>query len=152
MKKVACFLLFAVMGMTLSLAQQTVTLTFTGIDQNDTYRRIDSVKVENQTRNWSETICFPDTVYVLSVGTGVVNYQGNGMHVMTNPFAGKTRVNVFTGKDEVVNMKLVDVSGKTYAGYNARLSAGNNLFEISLTTPQMYILSLVEKLLKTSQN
>ena len=94
MKKVACFLLFAVMGMTLSLAQQTVTLTFTGIDQNDTYRRIDSVKVENQTRNWSETICFPDTVYVLSVGTGV---------------------------DEVVKMKLVDVSGKTYAGYNARL-------------------------------
>ena len=142
MKKVACFLLFAVMGMTLSLAQQTVTLTFTGIDQNDTYRRIDSVKVENQTRNWSETICFPDTIYVLSVGTGVVNYQGNGMHVMTNPFAGKTRVNILTVKDEVVKMKLVDVSGKTYAGYNARLSAGNNLFEISSTTPQLYILSL----------
>lgn len=142
MKKVACFLLFAVMGITVSLAQQTVTLTFTGIDQNNTYRRIDSVKVENQTRNWSETICFPDTIYVLSVGTDVDDYQGNEMHVMTNPFAGITKVNIHTVKDEVVNMKLVDVSGKTYAGYNARLSAGNNLFEISLTIPQMYILSL----------
>ncbi len=116
MKKVACFLLFAVMGITVSLAQQTVTLTFTGIDQNNTFRRIDSVKVENQTRNWSETIYFPDTIYVLSVGTDVDDYQGNEMHVMTNPFAGITKVNIHTVKDEVVNMKLVDVSGKTYAG------------------------------------
>lgn len=73
---------------------------------------------------------------------GKTYYQGNGMCVMTNPFAGKTKVNIFAVKDEVVNMELVDVSGKTYIGYNARLSAGNNLFEISLTTPQMYILSL----------
>ena len=56
MKKILSFIAIAIIGLTSVVAQQTVTLTFTGRDQNNAYVRLDHVTIENLTRNWSETI------------------------------------------------------------------------------------------------
>lgn len=69
-----------------ALAQQTVTLTFTGRDQNGGYVRLDHVTIENLTRDWADTVWFPDTVYTLTVGTGISGYSvGNALQVMPTP-------------------------------------------------------------------
>jgi uncharacterized protein (TIGR02145 family) len=143
MKKILSFIAIAIIGLTSVVAQQTVTLTFTGRDQNNAYVRLDHVTIENLTRNWSETIWFPDTVYTLTVGTGVEEYYLNGgMQVMPNPFNGRTLVNIHSTKDEKAVITVVDINGKKCAEYNGVLSEGDNYFEIQLTTPQTYILSV----------
>lgn len=124
-------------------AQETIDLLFSGIDKNNNYVRIDSVIVKNITRGWSETIFFPDTVYTLEIGTSIEDPQlAEGMEVMPNPFDGQTRVNISSAKDEPVTMVLVDVTGKKCASYSGNLVCGNNFFEISVTTPQVYVLSV----------
>lgn len=143
MKKILSFIVIALIGLTSVVAQQTVTLTFTGRDQNNAYVRLDHVTIENLTRNWSETIWFPDTVYTHTVGTGVEEYYLNGgMQVMPNPFNGRTQVNIHSTKDEKAVITVVDINGKKCAEYNSVLSEGDNYFEIQLTTPQTYILSV----------
>ena len=95
------------------------------------------------TRNWSETIYYPDTVYTLNVGTSVPNYPNdNGMQVMPNPFDGTTRVNIQSQRTENVKMKLTDMLGHVCAEHNGLLQEGGNLFSVSLTTPQTYVLSV----------
>ena len=64
------------------------------------------------------------------------------MHVMPNPFDGSTRVNIQSSKTENVRMKITDMSGRVCAEYNGVLQEGSNLFSISLTTPQTYVLSV----------
>ena len=146
MKKILCFIAIAIIGLTSVVAQQTVTLTFTGRDQNNAYVRLDHVTIENLTRNWSETIWFPDTVYTLTVGTGVEERLLNGgMQVMPNPFNGRTQVNIHSTKDEKAVITVVDINGRKCAEYNGVLTEGDNYFEILLTTPQTYILSVQTK-------
>ena len=146
MKKILCFIAIAIIGLTSVVAQQTVTLTFTGRDQNNAYVRLDHVTIENLTRNWSETIWFPDTVYTLTVGTGVEEHLLNGgMQVMPNPFNGRTQVNIHSTKDEKAVITVVDINGRKCAEYNGVLTEGDNYFEILLTTPQTYILSVQTK-------
>ena len=143
MKKHLLFLItLLITGMTL-LGQTSITLTFTGRDQYNAHVRLDNVTIQNLTRGWTEAIFFPDTVYTLMVGTGIDDYvQGNEMQVMPNPFDGKTRLNLYSVKGEPARMVIVDVTGKKCAEYQGNLSQGDNFFEILLTTPQTYILSV----------
>ena len=143
MKKSLFFLIsFLMIGMAL-FAQTSITLTFTGRDQHNAHVRLDNVTVQNLTRGWTEAIFFPDTVYTLTVGTGIEDYaQGNEMQVMPNPFNGKTQLNLYSVKGEPARMVIVDITGKKCAEYQGNLSQGDNYFEISLTTPQTYVLSV----------
>lgn len=102
-------------GMAL-FAQTSITLTFTGRDQHNAHVRLDNVTVQNLTRGWTEAIFFPDTVYTLTVGTGIEDYvQGNEMQVMPNPFNGKTQLNLYSVKGEPARMVIVDITGKKCA-------------------------------------
>lgn len=123
------------------VAQNSISLVFTGVDQYNKYVKLDNVTIENLTREWSETIIFPDTIYTMNIGVGINEHSlDKGMQVMPNPFNGNTRVNIFASKEEMVRMLLVDINGKKCAEYNGNLIAGDNLFDISLTTPQIYII------------
>lgn len=125
------------------VAQNSISLVFTGVDQYNKYVRLDNVTIENLTREWSETIIFPDTIYTMNIGVGINEHSlDKEMQVMPNPFNGNTRVNIFASKEETVRMLLVDINGKKCAEYNGNLIAGDNLFDISLTTPQIYILQV----------
>ncbi|MCR4737002.1 MAG: fibrobacter succinogenes major paralogous domain-containing protein [Bacteroidales bacterium] len=127
-----------------SNAQNTIELLFTGVDQHNNYVKINSIAIENLTRGWSETILFPDTVFTLEMGVGVEDYRQEGtMQVMPNPFDGRTRVNIPSFQNETVTMFLADINGKKCATFTGVLTRGDNIFEISLTTPQVYVLSVI---------
>ncbi|MBO7492615.1 MAG: hypothetical protein J6T87_00545 [Bacteroidales bacterium] len=127
----------------MAFAQEQVTLTFTGANSQGDYVQLSSVEIRNLSRNWSETIVFPDTVYTLPVGTIVPqNPQEREMQVMPNPFDGHTRVNISSVETENVRMTLTDINGRQHAEYSGTLLSGDNYFEISLTMPQTYILTV----------
>ena len=142
MKKIILFSL-ALLSMAAAIAQTTLTLTFNGRDQNNARVQLDNVVIQNVTKGWTEAIFFPDTVYTITVGTGVEDYLlHSGMQVMPNPFEGRTQINIHSAKSESVTINLVDINGKRCAKYSGILSEGNNYFEIELVTPQTYILSV----------
>lgn len=141
MKKLVSFFLF-LLG-SIALWGQSVTLTFTGQDQNSDYVQLDRVVIANLTRNWQETIAFPDTVYTLSIEVGVENHTlKEEMKVMPNPFDGATRVNLSSPANEQALLTIVDMQGRIFVRYNTELTEGDNYFNISLSTPQMYILTV----------
>ncbi len=122
---------------------QSVTLTFTGRDQDNTTVQLDRVVIANLSRGWQETIAFPDTVYTLNIGVGVDNYvMKEEMKVMPNPFDGATRVNLSSLANEHARISIVDIQGRTYAQFSGQLEAGDNYFNICLSTPQVYVLTV----------
>ncbi|MBO7492962.1 MAG: hypothetical protein J6T87_02320 [Bacteroidales bacterium] len=134
----------AMMAFMTMMAQNSVTLTFTGQDLNHDYAPLSYVEIDNYSRGWSERIYFPDTIFTMTVGSGIDDYQRDPgeMQVMPNPFDGKTTVNFHSTKNETVKLLITDISGKQYAEYQGGFVTGDNMFSIVLTTPQTYILSL----------
>ena len=143
MKKNLCILLITLSGVTTVFSQGYVTLTFVCQKTDGNYLQPDSIIIVNLTRNCSETIYYPDTVYILNVGTDVPNRPNdNGMKIMPNPFDGTTRINIQSPKTKNVKMTIADINGRVCAKYTGILQEGGNLFSVSLTTPQTYILSV----------
>ena len=124
-------------------AQNTVTLVFTGEDQQGSYVKMNGITIQNLSRDWQETLLFPDTIYTLNIGSGIEDVQqANEMKVMPNPFEGHTRVNIFSDRDEEAIIQILDINGRRHAQYKGRITSGDNYFDISLSTPQTYILSI----------
>ena len=121
-RKTVLIAIVALLGMATTFAQTSVTLTFTCQTTDGGYLQPDSITIENLSRNWVETIYYPDTVYILNVGTSVPNRPNdNGMQVMPNPFDGTTRVNVQSSKTENVKMTLTDMGGRVCAEFSGLL-------------------------------
>ena len=141
------FSLFSLLTLILDCyAQNSVTLVFSGEDQHGSHVSMNGLTIQNISRNWQETLLFPDTIYTLNIGLGIENIeQATEMKVMPNPFEGHTRVNVFSTEDEDAKMQIVDINGRTHAQYTGRITSGDNYFDITLTTPQTYILSIQTK-------
>ncbi len=60
-----------------------ITVTFTSIGHSTNYQYLylytplDSVKIQNQTRNWEQTLIFPDTIMNVDFGNTKLNINGN---------------------------------------------------------------------------
>jgi Fibrobacter succinogenes major domain (Fib_succ_major). len=140
------YVLIFLLSLCLGAFSQEITVRFTGQLNGTSYCRLDSVKVTNLTRDWTETVEYPDTIIVLggTVGTdlNIVATQGLGQNI-PNPFDCETRVELSVSQRENVRMQLLDASGKQYAEYNGSLDAGVHTFDISAANPQTYILNAV---------
>lgn len=140
-KIVLLFLLFAIGTIAFS---QEITVRFTGQLNNSEYCRLDSVKVTNLTRNWTQTVEYPDTIIVLGgtmdANMNIATIQGLGQNV-PNPFNCETRVELSVSQQENVRMQLLDATGKLCAEYHSLLDAGVHNFDISASMPQTYMLN-----------
>lgn len=101
MRKIVLLLVLLAIG-TIAFSQE-ITVRFTGQLNNSEYCRLDSVKVTNLTRDWTETIEYPDTIIVLggTVGTdlNIAATQGLGQNI-PNPFDCETRVELSVSQRE----------------------------------------------------
>ena len=98
---------------------QTATLSFTGRDATDHWVRLHHVVITNQTRNWSETMVWPDTVLTIENGTGIYDdvetmctsslqlFQNH-----PNPFNGTTDVILAAADTGAVTLEIADVNGR----------------------------------------
>ena len=137
----AMFLLvaFAILGFS-----QQVTVKFTGQLNNSRYQCLDSVKVTNITRGWTETVHYPDTIAILSQTTGLetISSDADALYQnIPNPFDCTTTAELAISRSSDITLMLIDVNGRTLTSYNATLDAGIHKFEISAEKPQTYLLN-----------
>lgn len=142
MKKLFFFCVIFIMVYGL-FAQNTLSLTFKGQDQGNAYFQLDSVRVENLTREWAETIIYPDTEMILLVSVGVDdNDFWRDVLIVPNPFVGNAVLCVGNMQEGPARLKVTDVQGRLCAEYSGVVQSGTNAFAISLTTPQIYFVSI----------
>lgn len=141
MKKLST-LLFLLLATTMVFAQQ-VTLTFTAKDGNNQYVQLNRVEIKNLTRNWQETIFWPDTILQLRDATGIEDQENADFLLMQNvpnPFDGTTDVQLQVGHPDKAHLQVFDMTGRLVTHFDGFLDAGLHHFSISLSAAQPYFL------------
>ena len=127
----------------MAFGQGGAVVTFTGRDADGHYVCPDSIVVENLTRQWTETMYWPDTVLTLNVGTGIDNpTMAGGIRVSPNPFDGEALVEVSVLEAGEVQMQVTDMLGRVCAQYVNRLPSGSHTFLVTLSRPQVCVLTV----------
>lgn len=123
---------------------QNLTICFTGRATDSTYIRLDSVKVENVTRSWTETLNFPDTVIILDPTTGLTHATGCSaeLSAFPNPFSGTTSLSLLLPETDNVSMQIYNLAGQKVTGFSQKLEAGGYLFDVSLKKSQVYLCAI----------
>ena len=130
-----------------SLSAQTVTLQFTGRDASDHYVQLDSVTITNLTRNWKETVVWPDTTLTLQVGTGIDDIGmgiGSSLQLLQNnpnPFSGMTEVELSVIDRGKVTLEISDINGRLVETFQASLPHGIHRFQVSLASAGTYLMT-----------
>ena len=145
MKKFYLFSILIALG--ISVSAQTVTLTFTGKDAKNNWVHLNRVVITNQTRNWSETIVWPDTTLTMQNVTGIENRTINGGLTLSqnnpNPFNGTTDVMLSVADAGAITMEIADVNGRIVETQNfTSLSIGNHQFRLSLPSAGTYVMTV----------
>ena len=139
------FTFLAIMLLFAAASAQTVTLTFTGQDAANQHVQLDSVSVTNQTKGWSETLVWPDTILTMQNGTGIDETVANGGFGLSqnnpNPFSGITDVNLTVADAGAVTLEIADVNGKIVGTHRVRPEIGTHQFRVTLSATGTYILT-----------
>ena len=122
---------------------QNINLRFTGSFTNGDYIRMDSVKVENLNRNWTETLVYPDTVLSFNQ-TGITDAEGSELELQSypNPFNGKTTILVTIPQSGNVTMLIHNLAGQKIADFEKNLNEGKHTFGITLKNIEVYLLTI----------
>ncbi|MBP5759685.1 MAG: T9SS type A sorting domain-containing protein [Bacteroidales bacterium] len=142
MKKV--FTSLTLFGLALGTAfAQNITLEFTGATNGGVYVRMDSVRVQNVSRSWSETVFYPDTVLTFQQ-TGIAEVQGTMANITAypNPANGTTNAAVTMPQSGDATLQVFNLAGQMVAERTMSLPEGKNLFEVRLQTAQVYLLAV----------
>lgn len=143
MKKILLFLCF--LAAASGVFAQEVTVSFTGRRADDVWLPLDSVRVTNLDRGWTETLLYPDTVLVLHDHTAVLDFmQDNTLKIsaLPNPFMEQTTVRLTLPVAENVHLSLYNMMGGEVAHWQDHLSAGEFLFSVAAAAPQPYLLEV----------
>ena len=127
----------------LGFSQASITVRFSG-QLNGSYQRLDSVKVTDLSKGWTETVYYPDTIAILSQtnNLGTISSESDALYQnVPNPFDCTTTAELAISKQSDINIQLVDVNGRILTSYNGTLNAGTHKFEISAEKPQTYLLN-----------
>ncbi|MCQ2285110.1 MAG: hypothetical protein MJZ57_09440, partial [Bacteroidales bacterium] len=145
MKKIILTMVLFCVVCVSALAQNTITMKFSGRNQNNEWIPLSNVLVENQTQNWQEMIYYPDTMITMGSGVGIDDYLQNEkvklFQNVPNPFDGVTDFALQLDEGQRVLLEIYDVNGKMVAQYENALPQGQHLFRTTLTAPQTYLLS-----------
>lgn len=124
---------------------QDIVVSFTGVNANGGYQRLDSVAIHNYSQGWDRTAIYPDTVMIARI-TGLENHSIDNYMLspnVPNPFDGHTEFELSVYEAGNVSVSVCDLTGRQYASYNGNLDAGVHRFEVVLSDPKVYVLSAV---------
>ncbi|MBR5982331.1 MAG: hypothetical protein IK025_01235 [Bacteroidales bacterium] len=128
----------------LGFSQAEITVKFSGQLNGTTYQRLDSVKVIDISKGWTETVHYPDTIAILRQTNNLetISFDTDALYQNApNPFDCTTTAELAISSQSNVNMQLIDVNGRTLTTFNGPLNAGIHKFEISAEKPQTYLLN-----------
>ncbi len=143
MKKVGLLIVSICMVCNIALSQESLRLTFTGRIGEGYYQRLDGVGIRNVTRDWAEVIYYPDTTLVISSPTNVDEHEGfESVNVAPNPFQGESHVSFYVEKPAHVILTVYGLMGNICCRHESTLAEGKHSYKVSLSKPQVYILSV----------
>ena len=148
MKKQLFPLLFAILLPASIMAQSFVNLSFTGRGADNKRIQLDRVVITNLTRNWQETLYWPDTTLTMQSGTGIYDIETmctSSLQLFPNnpnPFNGITDVLLTVADAGTVTMEIADVNGRIVVGANDYSPLpGHHQFHITLSAAGTYVMT-----------
>ena len=128
---------------TLCAFAQSINISFTGKTIRGRHVDMDSIVIRNLTQGWTATLVAPDTSCSFDLTAIKINstMPAELSQNVPNPFYGTTEVNLALPQPDKVSMQALDMGGRVFANYNGNLPEGEHRFEISLASPQGYLLS-----------
>lgn len=143
------FIMFAMAGIT----QQSISLTFTGID-NMSYAQPDSIKVANRTQACDTTLYWPDTVLSMLYVNIPERINSSGtlevFQNYPNPAKGQTTVSVFAPENENYNVLITDQMGRNTITETFELKKGINNFIFKPGSSPLYFFTVMNRLSQSS--
>ena len=140
------FVFFVCVACCSGASAQVRTIKFTGRDQtSQCHIPLSHVNVFNLDQLWEEVLYYPDTTLILGA-VGIDDYGQNQdvqlMQNVPNPFDGTTEFALLLPEDRDVLLEIYDITGRLVVGQRFKaLSAGTHLFQATLSSPQIYLLS-----------
>lgn len=124
------------------MAQQTITVKFTGRAWDLSYFKLDEVRVTNVTRGWEQTLYYPDTTLVLHCSDGIEETTiGNNLTTnFPNPFHGSTEATLTLNEASQTEIQVVGIDGKLIAETSSYLTQGKHNIKVDLAEAGMAIL------------
>lgn len=119
------------------------TLTFVGKDANGQSVQLDSVRITNLSRGWTEVLDASDFTLTMT-NSGVIKHDLQPVlsQNVPNPFNGVTDFSVQMKKSGKVNISIFTLSGEKVTDFSQNLDAGCHTFRIQLSKPQTYLLNV----------
>lgn len=124
---------------------QDIVVSFTGVNANGGYQRLDSVVIHNYSQGWERTAVYPDTMMIARI-TDIENHSIDNYMLSSNvpnPFDGKTEFELSVHEVGNVLVSVCDMAGRNYASFDGNLDAGIHRFEVVLSEPKVYVLSAI---------
>jgi uncharacterized protein (TIGR02145 family) len=151
MKKLLVLLLFFACVLPLFVTGQLTGIVLTFSAEHDQQRvRLDSIYIENLSKETDTVLFFPDTVITLMYG-----FFGTGDFTLSdcqdlfispnypNPFQGQTQFYISVEKDQEVVISASDISGKRLAEFRKMMSRGHHQFEFTAERSGVYLIHLI---------
>lgn len=140
MKKISILFIFVLIAkMMLLPAQEVVTVRFTGTTEFGWYCPFDEVIVTNETRGWTDTLIYPDSVLTLSGSVGMGEYKTGTFYLSDaypNPFNDEAYVFLEIPDASEVLLRVICVDGSETLTYRLHLLAGTHRITVTLSKPQ----------------
>lgn len=138
-------LILAICG---SAVAQTISLTFTAQDAYGQYVQPERVVITNHTRDWQETIHWPDTSFTMRGTTGLNDFgslDNDALQLLQNnpnPFCGATEVMLSVAEEGNVTIEMADINGRILGKSKYSLSqTGLHSFRVRVAAPGIYVLT-----------
>ena len=104
---------------------------------------VETVKVENITKGTSLTLNGSD-ILVLTKSTSIGDLESDGkVLIIPNPIKNEGEIRFFAPQSGVVNIRIIDASGKIVATQTDNLQSGSYSYEISGLTSGIYIANII---------
>lgn len=112
---------------------------------NNQYIQLSKIEITNLSRNWTETLYYPDTTLILKVITGIDNQKDYSFGLKQNnpnPFIGTTEVTLEVAKAGKVTMTLTDILGRKVKTFSMTVNQpGNHAFRVHVASTGTYVLT-----------
>ena len=131
------------------LMGQTYNIAFSGADLDGLSVSLDKVVITDLNQNWSDTIYFPDTTFVLTNSTGVTDIGGIAPFSVTpatpNPFMGTTCLRVQGVTPGFVTVKVTNQVGALVASAQLLCDESGELpLRVTLNTSGLHVFAAIQ--------
>ena len=145
MKRFFLSMLLVLAGMAL-FPQVNITVTFTAQDVDSNYVQLNRVSITNLTKNWQETIYWPDTTLTMYFDVGIEDdyMENRGLTLSQsnpNPCDGTTEFDLAVPEENPVHLEIADMRGIVETFQATSLSRGLHHFRVTLPSAGTYVMT-----------